>query len=802
VVVIGGGIAGASVLYHLAKLGWADSVLVEKAWLTAGSTWHAAGLCTQFNASLPIIRTLKRSLDLYEELGADSEIGVGLKRVGSLRLATSPDELDQLKARQETARSAGLPYELVGPEQVRELFPLVKTDGIIAAAHLPTDGYVDPTLVTQALAESAREAGCSIVQRTKVTGTTQTGDGWRVETSRGDIDCEFVVNAAGQWAPQVARLAGLELPITALQHQFVVTEQLAEVQALESELPVMRDPEHSYYVRQEGGALLVGPFEKGPLEFAPEGVPDDFEGRLLPGNLDQIMEVMLGAASRVPLLSDAGLKTVINGPDGYTPDGHCLMGEAGGRRGYFVLAGFSIFGILFGGGAGAELAEWIVEGEPGEDMWQMDVRRFGPYAAPVPFVLARGSEVYGREYAVHYPLEEYESARPLKVDPLYETLQSRGARFGERFGWERPLWFEREGQELPDNPYSFRRPAWHDSVGEECRAVREGVGVLDQTSFAKYELEGPGAGPLLDRLCANHLPKQPGSIVLTQMLTEKGGIECDVTVTWLGEDRFYVVSAAAAEDHDHSWIARHLPVDDSVKLTNVTSEVGVLTIAGPSSRELLGRITSTDVSADGFPFFRAREIEVGPVPVRALRLSYTGELGFELHHPIEQSGRLYEEIRNAGEDLGLVDFGYHALESLRLEKGYRLWGADISQQDTPLEAGMEFFVDWQTDFIGREALAVQRESGHARQLVNLHCEGELPAMLLPHQPVYSAGELIGSIRVGGYGHTIDRTIALGYLPTYLVDQGPQVELGVLGERYPMEVSTGSLYDPENRRVRG
>ncbi len=492
VVVIGGGIAGASVLHHLAKLGWKDCVLVEKAWLTAGSTWHAAGLCTQFNASLPIIRTLMRSLDLYEELGAGSEIGVGLKRVGSLRLATSADELDQLKARQETAASAGLPYELVGPDQVRELFPLVETEGILAAAHLPSDGYVDPTLVTQALAESAREAGCSIAQHTKVTGTVQTADGWRVETDKGDIECEFVVNAAGQWATRVGRMAGLELPVTALQHQYVVTEQLDEVKALESELPVMRDPEHSYYVRQEGGALLVGPFEKGPLDFAPEGVPDDFEGRLLPGNLEQIMEVMLGAASRVPLLSDAGLRTIINGPDGYTPDGHCLMGEAGGLRGYYVLAGFSIFGILFGGGAGAALAEWIVEGEPGEDLWEMDVRRFGPYAAPVPFMLPRASEVYGREYAVHYPLEEYESARPLKVDPLYETLRARGAVFGEKFGWERPVWFNRTDAEAASNPYSFRRPAWHDAVGEECRAVRRGGRRAGSDQLRQVRARRPG----------------------------------------------------------------------------------------------------------------------------------------------------------------------------------------------------------------------------------------------------------------------------------------------------------------------
>jgi glycine cleavage system T protein len=801
VVVIGGGIAGASVLYHLARLGWTDSVLVEKGHLTSGSTWHAAGLCTQFNASLPLMRVLMRSLQLYEELGADSDIGVGLKRVGSVRLATTSDEVDQLKARAETARSAGLPYELIGPDDVLDLFPLIDSSGIRAAAYLPSDGYVDPTLVTQALAEAAQRAGSTILQRTEVEATTEIDGGWRVRTSRGEIDCEFVVNAAGQWAAGVGRQAGIDLPIVALQHQYVLTEQLEEVRALERELPVLRDPEHSYYVRQEGPALLVGPFEKNPLPFAPEGVPNDFEGRLLPENLDQIMDVMLGSAERVPLLADAGLRRVINGPDGYTPDGHCLMGEAAGRRGYFVLAGFSIFGIVFGGGAGACLAEWIVEGQPSEDLWELDVRRFGPYASTVSFVQARASEVYEREYAVHYPLEEYVSARPLKVDPLYETLRSRGAIFGERFGWERPLWFNR-GREAPSAPYSFRRPAWHDGVGEECRSVREAVGVLDQTSFAKYELSGAGAAPLLERLCANHLPKEPGSIVLTQMLTAKGGIECDVTVTRLGEDHYYVVSAAAAEDHDHSWIARHLPDDGSVALNNVSAAVGVLTIAGPSSRALMERLTRADVSAEAFPFFRAREIDVGPIRARVMRLSYTGELGFELHHPIELSRRLYRDVSEAGEDLGLTDFGYLALESLRLEKGYRLWGADICQQDTPLEAGLGFLVDWEGDFIGRDALLAQREQGVQRKLVNLHCDGELPGLVLRHQPVYADGDLVGSVRAGDYGHTIDKTIALAYLPIEVLESGADLELGVQGERHPVEVTAGALYDPENQRVRG
>ncbi|MBN1530088.1 MAG: FAD-dependent oxidoreductase, partial [Thermoleophilaceae bacterium] len=605
------------------------------------------------------------------------------------------------------------------------------------------------------------------------------------------VECEVVVNAAGMWAPQVSALAGVRLPIVPLQHHYVVTDTVAELGGLSAELPVMRDPEASYYVRQEGEALLVGPFEPNALTWALDGVPMDFEGKLLPGNLDQIEGVLELAAARVPVLGDVGLKTIVNGPDGYTPDGRCLMGEVPGRRNLFVLAGFSIFGIVFGGGAGAYLAEWIVDGQPSDSMWELDVRRFGPYADSTEYVAARAREVYEREYAIHYPEDEWPAGRPNRVDPLYDRLRDRGAVFGERFGWERALWFAPSGVEPVDHP-SFREPNWHEHVGAECRAVRSAVGVLDQTSFAKYELSGPGADRLLDRLCANRLPVEPGRIALTQMLTPRGGIECDVTVTRLAGDRFYVVSAAATETHDLAWIERHLPADGSVRLENVTAALGVLTLAGPRSRDLLAGLTEADVSADAHPFFRSRELDLGGVPVRVMRLSFVGELGYELHHPIDRSAELYDAVLAAGEDLGLVDFGYRALESMRLEKGYRLWGADMDADHSPLEAGMERFVALDKgDFIGRDALLQQADDGVSTALACVAVESD---GLHPHggEPVLAGSEIVSYVSAGGYGHTVGKAIALAYIPRPLAEAGTAVEVEVLGERLPGRASLEPL----------
>jgi glycine cleavage system aminomethyltransferase T/glycine/D-amino acid oxidase-like deaminating enzyme len=800
VVVIGGGIAGCSLAYHLTALGMTDVTLLEKGELTSGSTWHAAGLCTQLNPSLNLTRLLMYSLELYEGLEAETGQPVSLHRNGSLRLAPTPDHLDEFRRRRGTAAIAGLDAEVVGPEDVARLWPLLRTDGVLGAIHIPSDGHVDPSSVTHALAAGARERGATIRRHTLVTAVERRRDGWLVRTDKGDVEAEIVVNAAGQWAREVGAMAGVRLPIVPLQHQYVVTTAVDELRGQTAELPVLRDPEHSYYVREEGEGLIVGPFEPAPLTWALDGVPFSFDQRLLAPNLDQIEPVLVAAAKRVPVLMDAGIRSVINGPDGYTPDGRCLMGEVPGLPGFHVLAGFSIFGIVFGGGAGRYAAEWIAGGQPSDDMTELDVRRFGAYAEPKRYVAARAREIYEREYAIHFPHEELAAGRPLKSSVLYHRLAGRGAVYGARFGWERPLWFAPEGV-APLDDHTFRRPGWLEHVAAECRGVRERVGVLDQTSFAKYEVHGPGARRFLDRLCANALPARPGRIALTQMCTERGGVECDVTVTMVAEDQFYVVSAAATEAHDLAWMERHLPLDGSVVIDNVTARHGVLTVAGPRSRDLLARLTGDDVTNEGFPFFSAREIELAGAPVLALRLSYVGELGWELHHRLEYQAALYESLLEAGEDLGLVDFGYRALEAMRLEKGYRLWGADLSPDWTPLEAGFERLVRFEKgDFIGRERLLEQRERGLERRLACLVADaGEV----IPHggEPVLDGEHIVGYLTSGGFGPTIGAAIGLAYLPPALCVAGTPLAIELLGQALPATVAAEPLFDAHNRRLR-
>jgi dimethylglycine dehydrogenase len=800
VVIIGGGVAGCSLLYHLTKLGWTDVLLVEKDELTSGSTWHAAGLCTHFNSSYNLMKLLRESVDLYESLEAETGQAVDLHRCGSVRLADSQDRLDEFQHRKGIADQLGVPFELISAERTRELFPLVDTDGILGAAYLPSDGYVDPTGLTHALAKGAVARGARIQRHTAVTAIEREEGGWRIETNQGEISAEIVVNAAGQWAREVGRLVGVELPIVPLEHHYLITEQIEEVQSLTTELPVLRDPTASFYVRSEGGALLVGPFERDTVAWALDGIPENFHSSLLPAELDRLEDVLAAVATRVPAFASAGIKTVINGPDGYTPDGRCLMGPVPGLENFHVLAGFSIFGIVFGGGAGKYAAEWIVEGQPSDNMWEVDVRRFDEYANSTKYVAERACEVYGHEYAIHYPEEERPAGRPLKTSPLYESLLGKGAVYGARFGWERPLWFARNGPARDE--YSFRRGNWHASVGEECRAVRSRVGVLDQTSFAKYELSGPGAEKFLDHLCTNRLPKTVGRIALTQMCTARGGIECDVTVTRLAEDHFYVVSAAATERHDYAWIASHLPRDGSVFLENVTSHYGVLTLAGPRSREVLQSLTDSDCSRKAFPFFRCRDLHVGMAPVRALRVSYVGELGYELHHPIAYQRSLYARLMEAGAPFEIVDWGYRALDSMRLEKAYRLWGADMSADWTPLEAGMDRFVALDKgDFIGRDALVRQKERGIERTLACLVVDAN-DADPHGYEPVLAGNESIGYVAAGGYGHTVEETIALAYLPTEHAEPGNEVDIRILGERRPARIIEAPLYDPKNERLLG
>lgn len=798
VVIIGGGIAGCSLLYHLAKRGWSDVVLVEADELTSGSTWHAAGLCTQFNSSLNLMGLLKYSIELYQTLEEETGQAVDYHRCGSLRIAATQDRVDEFHHRKGIADALGVPFNIITPDEASKLFPLADFGDALAVAHLPSDGYVDPTGLTNAFAKGARASGAEINRRTSVEAIERDGSGWIVKTNNGDIRADVVVNAAGQWSRQVGRMVGVEHPIVPLEHHYLITVPIAEVGKLSSELPVLRDPDASFYIREEGGALLVGPFERETVPWAVDGIPDNFHSSLLEPNLERLLDVLHDVAKRVPVFENAGIKSIVNGPDGYTPDGLCLMGPVPGVPNFHVLAGFSIFGIVFGGGAGKYAAEWIIDGQPSDNMWELDARRFDDYAASTDFVVARACEVYKREYAIHFPEEELDAARPLKTSPLYDRLLAKGAVFGARFAWERPLWYAKTGE--AKDKYSFHRANWHSAVGDECRAVRSSLGVLDQSSFAKYELAGPGARALLDRLCANRLPKLIGRMCLTQMCTPKGGIECDVTVTKLAEDHYYVVSAAATELHDYDWIARHVPDDGSVTLTNTSSSVGVLTLAGPRSRDLLQALTVCDCSNKAFRFFRCKTIRIGMAPIRVLRLSFVGELGYELHMPMEYQRYVYDLVMKEGAQYDIVDWGYRALESMRLEKAYRLWGADMSADWTPLEAGMDRFVDFDKgDFIGRDALVAQKEKGVERLLTCMVVDAN-DADAHDFEPVLCGDELIAYVASGGYGHTMEKSIAFSYLPVKYSIPDTELSIDILGERRQATVVEGPLYDPENKRL--
>jgi dimethylglycine dehydrogenase len=799
VVVVGGGVAGVSTLYHLTRLGWSDVALVEAAELTSGSTWHAAGLCTQFIQSYNLMTLLRHSVELYARLEGETGLPVDFHPCGSVRIGTTADRLHQFESVLGIAQNVGVPMEIVTPERAHELFPLASMHGVLAAAHLPSDGHVDPTSLTNSLAAGATARGAAIVRHAPVTGLVREQGRWTVTTAKGVIRAEHVVLAAGQWTRQLARLAGAELPIVPLEHHYLMTEPIAAVRDRAVELPVFRDPDNSFYARQEGDGLIIGPFEQHPKAWALDGVPDDFHGQLLPPDMDQIEACLLAAAGRIPVFGETGIRRVVNGPDGYTPDGRCLMGPVPGQRGLHVLAGFSIFGIVFGGGAGRYAAEWIAEGQPSDNMWELDVSRFGEYARSTSYIVERAFEVYEDEYKIHFPEEERPAGRPLKTDPLYATLLGKGAVMGVRSGWERPLWFAK-GQPARDE-YGFGRGNWFGAVGEECRAVRAAVGVLDQTSFATYVVSGPGATAYLDRLCANRLPAEPGRMALTQLLTERGGIQADVTVTLLEPGVYYVVSAAATETHDLAWLQAHLPDDGSVTIANTTARTGVLTLAGPRSRELLQRLSDDDFTSDGFRFFRAREVHIGMAPVLALRVSYVGELGWELHHPIEHQAVLYDRLCDAGGDLGLVDFGYRALDSMRLEKAYRLWGADMSADWTPLQAGLERFVAFDKgDFIGRDALLRARARGSTHALSCLEVAATV-ADAHGYEPIWSdGGAPVAYVATGGYGHTIGRSLALAYLPVALAGVGTRLEVAIHGERVAATVTDQPLVDPEGARL--
>jgi glycine cleavage system aminomethyltransferase T/glycine/D-amino acid oxidase-like deaminating enzyme len=792
-VVIGGGVGGCAVLYWLARLGWEDVLLVERADLTSGSTFHSAGLVGQLRGSLSLTRMMMSSVELYRSLEAETGLETGWREVGSLRLASSPERMEEISRQAGWAKTFGLPLELISPEEAQELFPPISTEGVLGAAYLPTDGYIDPSQLTYALAEGARRRDAEISTNTRVTGIrVERGRVAGVETDKGDVETEIVVNAGGMFAKEIGALAGVNVPVVPMAHEYLILKP----SGLPLAMPTLRDPSLLVYLRPESGGLVMGGYERKPAPWSLDGIPPDFNGKLLEEDWPRFEELMENALVRVPDLGEMEVIRLVNGPEAFTPDGEFILGPTE-VRGLWSAAGFCAHGLAGAGGMGKLVAEWIVEGTPSLDVWEMDSRRFGSHYRSREYTLARTIEVYSTYYDVKYPGHEREVGRPLRVSPTYARLEELDAVFGEKSGWERANWFESNAPAGDESlrPRGWAGKLWSPAIGAEHRACREAVGLFDETSFAKIEVSGAGAAEFLERLCANRVARDVGAITYTQMLNARGGIECDFTVTRLAENRFRIVTGTAFGRHDLAWISAHAPEDGTVSVEDVTSRYACLGIWGPRARELLQPLTPEPLD---FPYMRARELAVGPVPCLALRVTYVGELGWELYCPMEYGLRLWDELWAAGRDHGLVAGGYKAIDSLRLEKGYRVWGADITPEETPYEAGLGFAVKLDKDFIGRDALAPAEEP--ARRLVCIAL-ADPRSIALGSEPVRIEGELAGRVTSGGYGYSVERSIAYAYVPSEHAEPGQRVEVEIFGEWVTGEIAAEPLWDPQGERIR-
>ncbi len=800
VVVIGGGIAGCSTLYHLAKLGCTDVVLVEKNELTSGSTWLAAGNVPQYHRSYNITKVNDYAVKLYPTLEEETGQAVDWHTTGSLRIALNKDRVQEFQHVAEKDKILGIESYMVGPDEMKKIYPLIDTDGIAGGLFHPGDGHVDPASVTQAMAKGARQRGAEIYTHNRVVDITQTVSGeWVVHTEKGDITCETIVNAAGLWTTAIGEMVGIYLPVIAMEHHHILFDDVPELVESGMQLPLLRDPDTSYYMRQESHGLLIGPYEWTPKSWYPDGVPFDYASQALVPDLERLQDILMNAISRVPVMKECGVRDEINGPITYTPDGGPLLGPASGLKNFFINGGHN-FGITQCAAYGLYTAEWIIEGEPSIDLSTADVRRYGDYANRY-WAHEKIVETYKMMYAIEYPGESRPAARKAKTTPLYDVLKAKGACFTQTYGWERPAWFAPEGMEAVDEN-SFERTNWHGPVGEECRAVRERVGVLDLSGFAKFEVKGDGAEAFLNYICANKVPEITGKIAVSCMLDQNGYIKCDVTVTKIDKDKFFVVSAAATEKHDLDWMMKLAPEDGSVTIENVTCRYGALVVVGPESRDLLSELTSTALDSSSFPFLSMQNIHVNLSPVMAIRIGFTGELGWELYHPIEQQREIYDALMQAGEKYGIADFGLRAMMSLRLEKGYCILGGELNSERTPLEAGLERFVNFKKgNFLGRQALIQQKESGLAEKIALMTVEAD-NADVIGDEPVYKADEIVGRVTSGGYAHTMEKSMAMAYVKSELAEPDTDLEISIFGKRYPARVVNSPYYDPENKRLRG
>ena len=834
-VVIGGGVVGVSTLYHLAKLGWSDAVLLERKELTSGSTWHAAGLLPLFNLSYSVGKLHQYSVGFYPSLEAETGLNVGFSKVSNIRLATTRDRMDEYHYYAGVARTIGVDVNFLTADEVKAIWPLCNTQGVIGAIQHPDDGYIQPADLTQALARGARQRGATIHRNTTVTAITQLPSGeWLVSTEangvRGEITCEHVISCSGNFARQTGAMVGLDIPVIPVEHQYIVTEQHPAIMERKRqglpEMGVLRESDASYYMREEAGGLLLGPYEMGAPACYVDGPAANSEYELFPDALERLEPYILAAMQRVPAFGEVGIKRVYNGAIAYTPDGSPIVGPAWGLKNFWLNEGHS-FGVTAAGGAGWQLAHWIVDGEPTIDMMGVDPRRFGDYAGR-GYLIEKNQEAYAKVFTVHYPDEEREAGRALRRTPCYDRMKALGAVFGSVFGWERPNWFAPQDYALseadlarpaallnhnhpldrhdPGAPirekWSFRRSNYFEHVGNECRHVHEKVGLQDMSAFAKCEISGSGAESWLDGLLTNAVPKKIGRVSLSYLLTAKGGVRAEFTVYKTGPQRYYLVSAGAYERHDHDYLRKALPRDGSVTMERLTTAMGVLVLAGPRSRDVLAKLTDADLSSEAFGWLTGQRISIGVAQVDALRVNFIGELGWEIHHPIEMQNYIFEQLMAAGAEFGIKPFGIRAMDSMRLEKGYKLIPRELSIEYSAFESGLNRFINLKKlGFFGKDALLSWHDTGVANKMVTLEVHGISDADARGSEAIYRGDVLVGRATSGGYGWRCDKSLALAMIRPDLATPGAEFEIVILGDRHRATIIDDSPFDPDNTALR-
>ncbi len=807
VVIIGGGVAGTSTLYHLAERGWTDCMLLEMDELTSGSTWHAAGNIPTFSGSRNMIKLQYYSTQLYAKLCNNPDYPINYHQTGSIRLAQNHQRMEEFHHITGMANAMGLGYEMIDTAEMKARHPFLEDHDVLGALWDPNDGDIDPSQLTQAFASHARKAGATIHRFTKVTGVSRTANGeWNVQTDKGNVQCEYVINAGGYRAAEVLELGGKFLPMVTLEHQYLVTESIPELEATEGLLPLVRDPDDSYYLRQEKTGLILGPYEKerAVARWQDGKIPEKFAYELYGDDLERLEWYIEKACERMPILGSVGVQRVINGPIPYSPDGMPYVGPAFGLPNFFHINGFS-FGICQGGGAGKSMAEWVIDGKPEWDLWSLDPRRYTDYADQ-PYVVDRAIELYQHEYAINFPHEERPAGRPRKLTPAYDRLQAKGAQFGARGGWERATWFAREQDSTDDTPL-YQRGVWFDAVREECRNVRDNVGLLDMGGFTKYELQGEGASTWLNSLIAGKLPRV-GRLSLSYFCADDGGVWSEMTLTRLAEEHYILITAAAAKWHDFQWLQEHMPAGHAMTLTDITDDYGTLVVAGPRSREVMQQLTNTDMSNESFRWLTCQDISLAGIAVRALRVNYVGELGWELHVKSEHHLALYDALCEAGAAFDIKDFGMYAMDSMRIEKSYRAWKVELDHEYSPLRSGLDRFVDLEKpDFKGKQALLDEASRPLVDVFATLIVDPVADADTVNNTdalygcPIHVNGDTVGYTTSGGYGHRIEKSVALGYVKPEFSAEGTRVQVNILGHMRDATVVAESPYDAANAALR-